>query len=86
MDTLTDKMKAVRVPATVESFKFKNPSKEKFVCSNQLFPRDRVLVDYSDSPDEPAEMRIVGLWKDPIEDTRTFAINIVEKFPSFVTA
>ena len=56
------------------------------MCSNQLFPQDRVLVDYSDSPDEPAEMRIVGLWKDPIEDTRAFAINIVEKFPSFVTA
>ena len=45
-----------------------------------------MLVNDSDSPNEPTEMEIVHIWKDTIENARTFAINIVEEFPSLVTA
>ena len=43
-------------------------------------------MDDSDHSYKSTEVRIVLFWKDSIEYTRTLTVDIVEKFPSFVTA
>jgi hypothetical protein len=45
-----------------------------------------MLVNDPDSPDEPTEVGIIDVWKDAIENTRAFTINIIEPFPGFVSA
>ena len=43
-------------------------------------------MDDSDSPDELAEVGIVGLWENIVEYTGSFTVDVVKKFPSFVAA
>ena len=86
MNALAYKVKPVRVPVAVESFKFKNPLTEKLVRCCQLFLRDALLMDDSDGPDELAEVGIVGIWENVVKYSGAFTVDVVEKFPSFVTA
>ena len=86
MDTLTDKMKAVRVSVTIENFEVEDPLEEKFVRGVQLFSRDRILVNDPDGSDKLTEMMIIYVWKDAVENAWALAVEIVEIFPSFVTA
>ena len=43
-------------------------------------------MDDLDSLDKLAEVGIVGLWENIVEYTRSFTVDVVEKFPSFVAA
>ena len=86
MDTLTDEMKPIWVPATIEDFKVKSPLEEKLMCSCQLFLQDHMLMNDPDSLDKPTKMLIVDIWNEIIENARAFSIDIVKTFPSLVTA
>ena len=61
MDTLTDEMKPIWVPATIEDFKVKSPLEEKLMCSCQLFLQDHMLMNDPDSLDKPTKMSIVDI-------------------------
>ena len=86
VDTLPYKVEPVWLPAAVENFEVKDPLEKESMRSNQLFSQDRVLVNDSDRPDEHAEMGVVCVRKNPIENTRTQTIDIVQILPSFITA
>jgi hypothetical protein len=44
-----------------------------------------MLVNDPYGLDQPTEMKIVDVRKDPVENRRAFTVHIVEEFPSFVT-
>ena len=44
------------------------------------------MVNDLDGLDKPTEMMIICVWKNTVENAWALAIEIVEIFPSFVTA
>jgi hypothetical protein len=83
---LANEMEAIGVPVTVEKLEIETPLEEKLVRGNQLGTRDHLLVDDPDCPDEPAEVRVVWLRNHVVEQSRAFAIKVVEILGRFVTA
>ena len=86
VDTLTNKMESIQFPLTVEIFEVEDPLEEKIVCDNQLFFQDCMLVNDPDCLDELTEVSVVFFWEYLIKNTWAFAIDIIEKLPSLVSA
>ena len=78
-------METVNFPLIVEFFELNNIFAKGEVSFFKAGDRIRALVDYPDAENEFAEVLVILVRKDTIEDTGTKAINIQKQFPCFIT-
>jgi hypothetical protein len=76
MHALPDEVEPVWVALTVDNLEVNNPLEEELMRGKQLLPRDCTLVNDPNRADEPTEVRVIGVWKNPIEDARSQAVKI----------
>jgi hypothetical protein len=83
---LAYEVEPLRIPFAVQVFEFDTPLEEEFVCKKRLFLRDPSLIDNPDTSNQFAEVRVVWLGEDVVENTGSLAIQEIKVLPGFVTA
>ena len=76
MKTLADKMEAINVLAIVQLFKLNDIFTKGKVGFFEACNRNRTLVDSPDAKNESAEVFVILLGEDTVEDTRAKAIDV----------
>lgn len=85
METLTDKVEAVDLSPIVEFFELYDIFAEGKIGFLEVGDRNRPLVDNANPKNEFAEVFIIFVREDTIEDTGSKAIDVQKQFPGFVT-
>ena len=76
MKTLADKMEAIDVSAIVQLFKLNDIFTKGKVGFFEACNRNQTLVDSLDAKNESAEVFVILLREDTVEDTRAKAIDV----------
>ena len=78
MKTLADEVEAVNLPLIVEFLELYNVFAKGKIGFFETGDRNQSLVDYPDSENEPAEVFVICVGENAVEDTRTEAIDVEE--------
>ena len=85
METLTDKVEVVDLSLIVEFFKLYDVFAEGKIGFLEAGDRNRPLVDNADPKNEFAEVFVIFVREDTVEDTGPEAIDVQKQFPGLVT-
>ena len=86
MKALADEMEAVDFPLVIKVLELDNIFAESEIGLFEAGDGNRALVHYPDAKDELAEMFVVFVREDAVEDTGSETIDIQKQFPCLVTA
>ena len=79
-------METINLSLIVEFFKLDDIFVKGNICFFEAVERNGTLVDCPDTKDELAEVFVILVWEDAIEDTRAKSIDVEKQLPCLVTA